>query len=65
MKYLSIIKKQGITTLKALGHITFENISGLFRTYLTFTHLKKNEVLFYTFFFYSLQNKGRASSYLI
>lgn len=41
MKYLSIIKKQGITGFKAPGHLTFLKTSVLFRTYLTSAHKKK------------------------
>lgn len=40
MKYLSIIKKQGIPALKAVRHLTFLKTSGLFKTYLTCAHKK-------------------------
>lgn len=67
MNYLSIIKKQGITTaLKAVGHLTFLKTSGLFRTYLTFAH-KNNKALLHkgSLGSYSSQNKRRASSDLV
>ena len=42
MKYLSIIKKQGIITLDALGHLPFLKTSGLSRACLTFSQGKQS-----------------------
>lgn len=67
MKYLAVIKKQGITALNALGHLVFFKPSILFRAFVTFSQTKNNKVLLHkeSFFSYSSQNKERASSYFI